>query len=241
MSETIRLNKYLSLCGAASRRKADELLAAGRVAVNGTVVRELGVVIDPQSDRVAVDGAAVRPPRRFSYALFHKPAGYLCSNGDPGGRPTIYDILPPRLRTLKYVGRLDADSEGLLLLTDDGALIERLTHPRYRIVRTYLAWVDGPLLPRELAPIIKGMYHQGEQYQPAHVRIVREDGDAVLLEFKITEGKKREVRQLCRAIGHAVLRLQRISFGPLSLGQLPPGRTRPLQAAELSHLLRSVA
>ncbi|HTY07524.1 MAG TPA: pseudouridine synthase [Candidatus Edwardsbacteria bacterium] len=240
MSEPIRLNKYLSLCGAASRRKADLLIAAGRVAVNGAVQRELGAAVDPGSDRVTVDGAAVRPPRRFSYLLFHKPAGYLCSNGDPQGRPTIYDLLPPRLQALKYVGRLDADSEGLLLLSDDGALIERLTHPRYRIVRSYLAWVDGPLLERELEPIAKGMYHQGEHYQPARVRIVRQNkGGDVLLEFRITEGKKREVRQLCRAIGHHVLRLKRIGFGPLRLGELPPGETRPLLPGELAQLTRT--
>jgi 23S rRNA pseudouridine2605 synthase len=240
MEAKIRLNKYLSQAGVASRRKADELISSGRVTVNGAVITELGSGIGPGA-AVTVDGRKVRAPSVFRYHMFNKPAGYLCSNGDPEGRPTIYDLLPPRLHSLKYVGRLDADSEGLLLLTDDGGLIERLTHPKYRIVRTYLAWVDGPLLPRELAPIIKGMYHQGEQYQPAHVRVVRGDGDAVLLEFKITEGKKREVRQLCRAIGHSVLRLQRTSFGPLSLGALPPGKTRPLQAAELSHLLRSVS
>jgi len=237
MSERIRLNKFLSLCGVCSRRNADALIAAGRVAVNGKTSRALGVVIDPQTDRLAVDGEAVRPPQRFSYVLFHKPAGCLCSNGDPQGRPTIYDILPPGLRTLKYVGRLDADSEGLLLLTDDGALIERLTHPRFRIVRTYLAWVDGPLLERELAPIAKGLYHQGEHYQPARVRVVRENkGGDVLLEFRLTEGKKREVRQLCRAIGHDVLRLQRIGFGPVRLGALGPGQVRELTRHEVSLL-----
>ena len=172
MDDCIRLNKYLSLCGVCSRRNADEFIASGRVTVNGAIQRELGALVASRSDRVTVDGEAVRPPRRFSYALFHKPAGYLCSRGDPQGRPTIYDLLPPDLRPLKYVGRLDADSEGLLLLTDDGALIERLTHPRFRIVRTYLAWVDGPLLEHELAPISKGLYHQGEHYQPARVRVV---------------------------------------------------------------------
>ena len=233
-SGPIRLNRYLSQCGVASRRKADELIAAGRVAVNGLVIAEPGINIDPRTDRVSVDGRAVSAPRRLRYLLFHKPAGYLCSKGDPFGRPTIYDILPPQAHDLKYVGRLDADSEGLLLLTDDGALIERLTHPRFHLERVYLAWVRGPVTERDLRPLEQGITFQGERYQPAQVRIVREQPDgAVLLEFRIAEGKKREVRMMCRAIGRTVIRLLRTAFGPLRLGDLAPGLYRSFTRSEI--------
>lgn len=236
---TLRLNRYLSLCGVASRRKADQLIAAGRVALNGRAVAEPGVCVDPRADRVAVDGRAVSAPGRYRYFLFHKPAGCLCSNGDPFGRPTIYDILPPEFRALKYVGRLDADSEGLLLLTDDGALIERLTHPRFRLVRVYLAWVRGPVTERDLQPLKQGISFQGERYQPAKVSVIREQPDgAVLLEFRIAEGRKREVRMMCRAIGQTVIRLLRTSFGPVCLDDLPEGKTRPLTGEEVARLAR---
>lgn len=238
----IRLNRFLSLCGAASRRGADRLIAAGRVTVDGCAVAGLGAVVDPVRQRIAVDGHPLSAPRRFSYVLFHKPAGCLCSQGDPQGRPTIYDRLPPACAHLKYAGRLDADSEGLLLLTDDGALIESLTHPRAGIQRTYLAWVDGPAAERDLRPLGGGIEYDGVRYGPARVRIMRREPDsATLLEFRIAEGKKREVRLLCRAVGLNVIRLRRTAFGPLRLGDLPPGRTRRLSGDELSRLRAAVA
>ncbi|MRR09769.1 rRNA pseudouridine synthase [bacterium] len=238
----MRLNRFLSLCGAASRRGADGLIAAGRVTVDGAVVGSLGAVVDPARQRVAVDGRPLSAPRRFGYLLFHKPAGCLCSRGDPQGRPTIYELLPPDCAHLKYAGRLDADSEGLLLLTDDGALIEALTHPRAGIERTYLAWVDGPVAERDLRPLAAGIEYDGVRYGPAGVRIMRREPDgAALLEFSIAEGKKREVRLLCRAVGLAVTRLRRTAFGPLSLGDLAPGRTRRLTGIELSRLRSAVA
>jgi 23S rRNA pseudouridine2605 synthase len=234
--EKIRLNRFLSLCGVSSRRSADTLIAAGRARINGQPAAALGALVDPSRDMVTVDGRAVALPRRFRCVAFHKPAGYLCSRNDPHGRPVIYDILPPECRGLKYVGRLDADSEGLLLLTDDGGLIERLAHPRFLIGRTYRAWVSGAVSPTELRPLAHGIEFMGERYQPARTRIIARDTDATLLEFRITEGKKREVRQLCRAIGHQVLRLQRTAFGPIVLGNLPAGRVRELTTDELLRL-----
>ncbi|MCU0607848.1 MAG: rRNA pseudouridine synthase [Candidatus Edwardsbacteria bacterium] len=238
----IRLNRFLSLCGAASRRGADALIAAGRVTVDGAVVGSLGAVVDPARQRVAVDGRPLAAPRHYRYVLFHKPAGCLCTRGDPQGRPTIYDRLPPDCAALKYAGRLDADSEGLLLLTDDGALIEALTHPRAGIERTYLAWVDGPVSRHDLKPLARGVEFLGVRYNAAGVRLLREEpGGASLLELRITEGKKREVRLLCRAVGLTVTRLRRTAFGPLSLGDLAPGRTRRLTGDELSRLRQAVA
>ena len=234
----IRLNRFLSQCGASSRRGADALIAAGRVRLNGRTVSVMGELVDPDRDTVAVDGRLLSAPRRPRYVLFHKPAGCLCSRSDPGGRPTIYDVLPPHCRALKYAGRLDADSEGLLLLTDDGGLIQRLTHPRHRIERIYLAWVDGPVDPDALAPLARGAEFMGVRYAPARVRVIGRDGGATLLEFRIAEGKKREVRQLCRSLGRRVQRLLRTSFGPLALGGLPPGSIRDLTTGELAGLVR---
>lgn len=233
-----RLNRYLSRCGLASRRKADELIAAGRVSVDGSAVRELGFTIDPERSAVTVDGKPVRPPARFKYYAFNKPAGYLCSRGDPFGRPTIYDLLPKSLQDMKYVGRLDQDTEGLLLLTDDGTLIQRLTHPKHGIRRVYLTTVRGRISDAELAPLRRGIELDGERYQPAAVSIFKAGAANGLtrLQVEIAEGKKREVKMLFRAIGRQVAALTRVRFGPIELGGLPPGKFRPLTGQELSQV-----
>ncbi len=238
MGKPERLNRYLSRCGLASRRKADELIASGRVAVDGQAVGELGRTIDPLRASVTVDGKPVRPPARFRYYAFNKPAGYLCSRGDPYGRPTIYELLPSGLRTLKYVGRLDFDTEGLLLMTDDGGLIEKLTHPKHGLVRVYLAGIAGTLSDGDLAPLRRGVSFQGESYRPARARLVspRGAGRGSVVRVEISEGKKREVRMLFRAVGRQVLWLRRLEFGPVSLGALPPGGHRPLDGRELDML-----
>jgi 23S rRNA pseudouridine2605 synthase len=238
MAAKERLNKFLSRCGLASRRGADELIAAGRVSVDGRVVRELGISIDPARSKVAVDGKTVRPPAGFGYHAFNKPAGYLCSRGDPFGRPTIYDLLPEELRGLKYVGRLDQDTEGLLLLTDDGDLIERLTHPRHGLVRAYLARLSGEISDPELRPLRRGVSFEGEVYQPARVRLLEggSGGGDALVSVEISEGRKREVKMMFRAIGRRVEWLRRVSFGPIELGGLPPGEVRQLTDNELSSL-----
>jgi pseudouridine synthase len=168
--------------------------------------------------------------------MLNKPPGYLCSKSDPFGRPTIYDLLPEELRGLKYVGRLDQDTEGLLLLTDDGDLIERLTHPRHGLKRVYLAHVSGPLMDRDLRPLRLGVSFEEEAYRPAFVRILRPGRDGTELEIGIVEGKKREVRMMFRAIGRDVERLRRIRFGPIELGDLPIGGIRCLSPKELSSL-----
>jgi pseudouridine synthase len=236
MGNPERLNRFLSRCGLASRRKADELIAAGRVSVDGQVVRELGRTLDPESARVAVDGKPVRPPARFRHYAFNKPAGCLCSRGDPYGRPTIYHLLPESLQGLKYVGRLDFDTEGLLLLTDDGCLIERLTHPKYGLKRTYLALVQGSLADSDLAPLRRGITFEGHSYRPAEAMVLRRSPAESEVRVEIREGQKREVRMMFRALGRRVLRLRRVDFGPVSLGSLQPGGFRPLSARELACL-----
>jgi 23S rRNA pseudouridine2605 synthase len=237
--KTERLNRYLSRCGLASRRKADELIAAGRVSVDGKVVRVMGLTIDPERARVAVDGKTVKPPDRFRYFAFNKPAGYLCSRGDPYGRPTIYDLLPRDLKDLKYVGRLDLDTEGLLLLTDDGCLIEKLTHPKYGLKRTYLAIVQGSLAEPDLAPLRRGIAFEGHSYRPAAAMVLRRSPTESEVRVEIREGQKREVRMMFRALGRMVLRLKRIRFGPIELRGLGPGKTSSLSPEEVSALKKS--
>ena len=238
-NNAVRLNRYLSLCGIASRRGADGLITAGRVSVDGRVVRELGISVDPERSNVLVDGKPVRPPDQFQYWAYNKPDGCLCSRGDPYGRPTIYDLLPPQLQGLKYVGRLDQDTQGLLLLTDDGGLIQRLTHPKHGIRRVYLASVRGRISDSELAPIRNGLEFQGERYQPAIAKILKADpGGGTLVRVEIAEGRKREVKMLFRAIGRHVERLHRLEFGPIKLGGLPPGGLRRLTGLELARLTK---
>lgn len=241
MPTTERLNRFLSRCGLASRRKADELIAAGRVSVDGQVVREMGLTIDPERAKVAVDGKTVKPPDRFRYFVFYKPAGYLCSRGDPYGRPTIYDLLPSNLKDLKYVGRLDFDTEGLLLLSDDGGLIERLTHPRYGLKRTYIALVQGSLADSDLTPLRQEIIYEGHSYRPAVAAILRRSPNDTEVKVEIREGKKREVRMMFRALGRRVLHLIRTRFGPIELGSLTPGEVRRLSAEEISALKKSPA
>ena len=239
MSETkARLNKYLSMCGAASRRKADEMISRGQVRVNDKVVDKLGTVIDIYNDIVTVGGKILRLPQRAGYFIFNKPAGCLCSKSDPEGRKTIYDLLPGNMRKLKYVGRLDKDTEGLLLLTDDGDMIEYLTHPRNEVPRTYHALVRWILRDSDVEPLRKGVDYLGESYDPAQVKILSIDRpkNNTLLEITIKEGKKREVRMMLRALNLHVDHLKRVAFGPLRLDNTPVGQSRPCKPNELERL-----
>lgn len=239
MSETkARLNKYLSMCGAASRRKADEMITRGQVRVNDKVVDKLGTVIDIYNDIVTVGGKILRLPQRAGYYIFNKPVGCLCSKGDPEGRKTIYDLLPGNMRKLKYVGRLDKDTEGLLLLTDDGDMIEYLTHPRNEVPRTYHALVRWILRDTDVEPLRKGVEYLGESYNPAQVKILSIDRSKnnTLLEITIKEGKKREVRMMLRSLNLHVDHLKRVAFGPLRLDQTPVGQYRPCKPNELERL-----
>ncbi len=236
-----RLQKVLARAGVASRRKAEALIAAGRVRVNGEVVRQLGTKVDPHRDRIEVDGRPVRLPRRHTYLLLHKPMGVVTTLRDPQGRPTVADLIRGVEARVFPVGRLDQDTEGLLLLTDDGELAYRLTHPRYGVEKVYHALVRG----RPSAATLErwrrgGIVVEGRPSAPAQVRVLRTVREGTWLEIVLHEGRKRQVRRVAAALGHPVLYLKRVRLGPLTLGRLPRGRWRPLSRREVRALRRAV-
>jgi len=197
---------------------------------------EPGAQADPEHERVAVDGRplpAATPPR---YMLLHKPRGYVTSRRDPEGRPVVVDLLPPDAGRLFPVGRLDYDAEGLLLLTDDGALANRLLHPRYEIPRVYEVEVSGQVTGADLARWRKGAVLADGPAVPRAVRLLRGGARSTWLSVTFAEGRNREVKRYCQAMGHRVERLRRVEFGPLRLGPLPAGGCRPLTAAEIDRL-----
>jgi 23S rRNA pseudouridine2605 synthase len=237
---TLRLNKILAQAGLTSRRGADRLIAAGRVAVNGRVVREAGALADPARDRITVDDRPLPGRRAHRYVLLHKPAGYLSARSDPRGRPVVTDLVADGAR-LYPVGRLDADVEGLLLLTNDGALTHRLLHPRYALPRVYEAEVVGRVGRRDLGRWRAGVVLDDGPARPLDVRLLASGEGRSRLRLTFTEGRKHEVKRYCRALGHPVRRLRRIAFGPLRLGELPPGAARELGADELRRLRAAAA
>lgn len=240
-----RLQKVLAHAGVASRRHAEELISAGAVTVNGTVVRELGTRVDPRHDEVRVRGALVRPAAASLYILLNKPAGVVTTAHDPQGRRTVLELLPREWRDQRVypVGRLDRDTEGLLLLTDDGALALRLTHPRYGLGKEYAALVAGRPSDATLRDLARGMALPGEERPTAPARVWQEQtaGDATWVGIELHEGRNRQVRRMFEAVGHPVLRLRRVRVGPLALGALPPGESRLLTPAEVGRLRHAVS
>jgi len=232
----MRLAKYLAHAGVASRRAAEQIIRAGRVTVDGEVVLDPARDVDG-SRPVAVDGRVVEPPRdRVVYAV-HKPAGVVSTARDTHGRPTVVDLVAEPGRRLYPVGRLDADTTGLLLLTDDGELAARLTHPRYEVPKVYVAEVGGgPISERALRALREGVELEDGRTAPAKVRRLRGN----VIELTLREGRKRQVRRMCAHVGHPVKRLKRVAIGPLRLGDLPEGAARRLTDAEVRSL-RDVA
>lgn len=234
-----RLQKLLAAAGYGSRRSAETLIVAGRVTVDGRPAT-LGQSADPTSQRIAVDGRPLPPPAAAAVWMLHKPRGYLVSAKDPHGRRTIYDLLPRDApRGLRYVGRLDWESEGLLLLTTDGELAHRLTHPRYEVWKTYVAEIEGAASEDGLERLRRGIELDDGPAAPARVERVdnaRIPRGCSLLRIAVREGKNREVRRMLAAIGHEVTRLIRIELGGVRLGDLPIGASRPLTAAEEARL-----
>jgi pseudouridine synthase len=231
----MRLQRFLADCGAASRRAGETLIRTGRVAVNGRIVRELGVKVDPAADEVCLDGSPVKLQRKHHIAL-HKPAGYLCTRLDPQARHVVTDLLPREWRHLYPVGRLDYNTEGLLFLTNDGEFCLRLTHPRFGVAKTYQATVAGRVAHAVLAQMTHGVVHQGERLQAARARLLSANASHSVVELELAEGRKREVRRLFESQGLVVERLVRTRIGPIRLGQLLPGRWRVLTPAELEAL-----
>jgi pseudouridine synthase len=245
MSE--RLQKILSAAGIASRRAAEVLIQEGRVTVNGQTVTELGTKADPDVDEVRVDGRRVKPVQRRRYILLYKPRGYITSRSDPQQRPTVIDLLEKGgVREYVYpVGRLDYDSEGLLILTSDGELAARLTHPRHGVPREYHARVRGVPDRHELERLSRGIVIEGRRTAPAQVTIAKviegEGGRDAILSFVIREGRNRQVRDMCDAIGHPVVRLRRVRIGPISDDRIRPGEFRDLTPREIAALKRTPA
>jgi 23S rRNA pseudouridine2605 synthase len=235
MTEGVRLQKYLARAGVASRRQAEELIRAGRVRLNGAVVTEMGTKIRPGEDRVTVDRRDVEPAPALWIAL-HKPRGVVSTRRDPQGRRTVYDLLPPTHRRLFHVGRLDLDSEGLLLLTNDGENAHRLLHPRYGAARVYDVEVEGRPDPETLDRLKRGVTLEDGLARAHDVRALRAPAGAGRLRLTLREGRKREVRRMLEAVGHPVVRLRRVQYGPVRLGDLPVGAWRPLATAELAAL-----
>lgn len=237
----MRINKFISLCGIASRRAADTLIADGKVMVNGEVISDLGHQVDEDKDQVVVDGVRARLPKKCTTIMFHKPAGCVCTKDDPQGRQTVYDYLPPGYHTLKYVGRLDLQSRGLILFTDDGELLHRLTHPSYEIPRSYFVWTDRPLSEHAAQRLVDGVDIREEEAEEEEIAfatdIYLEKGFAELV---LTEGKNREIRRMMRAVGYEIRDLKRVSYCRLQLGDLPAGEFRELTADEMNKLRQAV-
>ncbi len=231
----MRLNKYLARCGVTSRRKADDLIAAGRVAVNGQRVTELGARVDPDTDRVAVDGEEVSLPQSRVYFLLHKPEHVICTTDDPRDRRTAVDLIETQ-RRIYPVGRLDYDTTGVLLLTDDGALTQRLTHPSNEVPRTYEAAYRGTL-PADAADRLKRGVDIGEEY-PAEgeLEILWEKGVTGAAHLTLHTGRYHEVKRIFEELGCRVTNLHRIRFAGLSCGQLAPGEYRELTSREIQTL-----
>ena len=232
----IRLQKYLALCGAASRRASEKLISDGHVQVNGITVREMGIQIDETKDQVALDGRILRPESRKHYLAYNKPIGEVTTVSDPEGRATVMDKFRDYPVRLFPVGRLDYDSEGLLLLTNDGDMMNRLLHPSHEVDKVYWIKVSNQVTDDEIRRLRRGVMIDGRLTSPAQVRLIRrETFDSVLI-ITIHEGRNRQVRKMIEAVGHQVVHLKRIGFGPVSLDDLPSGYWRPLTESELEKL-----
>lgn len=234
--QLVRLQKVLAAAGVGSRRHCELLIAAGRVSVDGSVVDQLGARVDPASAVVAVDGVRVIVRSDLVYLALNKPRGVLSAMSDDRGRPTVADLVADRPERLFHVGRLDADSEGLLLLTNDGDLANLLMHPSHGVVKTYLVEVPGPLDRDVGRTLLKGIDLEDGPVRLDSFRVVQADGNRVLVEVKLHEGRKHIVRRTLDAVGHPVSRLVRTAIGPLQLGTLRPGSVRELTGPEIGAL-----
>ena len=241
----IRLQKILSMAGLASRRAAETLISQGRVTVNGRTVGEPGSKADPAADDIRVDGRRVKRAEPLRYLLLNKPRGYVTTRADPSRRPTVIDLLREVREYVYPVGRLDYESNGLLLLTNDGDLAAGLTHPRHGLEREYEAWVLGQPDAHDVERLRGGVLIDGRRTAPATVSIAHhgrgKHARQTLLSITIREGRNRQVRRMCEAIGHPVESLTRVRIGPIRDTALPPGRFRDLTADEVRRLKAAVA
>ena len=239
MGEIVRLQKYIAMCGKASRRGAEQMITDGRVRVNGERVVQLGTKVEIGADTVAVDGVELTAVKKKYYIMLNKPAGYLSTVSDDFDRPTVIDLLSEEIKTRIFpVGRLDYETEGLLLMTNDGDFAYRVTHPKFELGKTYVATVGAGLTIAGLNKLRRGVRLEEFKTSPAEVELLNSDAKKAVVKITIHEGKNRQVRRMFEAIGCRVLDLKRISIGRVELGNLPEGRWRYLTSHEISYLMR---
>jgi len=232
MDKKIRLQKYMAQCGIASRRHSEELILAGRVKVNGKTVTQMGFRVSEQ-DRVEVDGKLIKKEEKLVYIMLNKPSGYVSTVSDPEGRKTVLDLIDGVKERIFPVGRLDYDTTGLLILTNDGDFAFENTHPGHEIKKTYIAEVQGMPSDKALEALKKGVVLDGKKTAPAVVEVVDKKSKATVLKIIIHEGRNRQVRRMCEAVGHPVLKFKRTAIGRLTLGDLKPGEWRYLSSKEI--------
>lgn len=230
----MRINKYIAASGICSRRKADVLVDQGKVSVNGQVLMEKGYEVKP-GDRVEVEGRVLESSSKKYYYLVNKPVGYVTTVSDPEGRPTVVELVPDTGERLFPVGRLDINTSGLLIITNDGDLTNRLTHPSHELTKTYLARVEGIMGIKEAKMMEKGIRLKEFTTAPAKVKLIRHNKNSTLVEISIHEGKNRQVRRMFKAIGHPVMELERIAIGNIN-SRLPEGGCRKLNPNEVKYL-----
>ncbi len=233
----VRLQKFISEAGVASRREGEKLILAGRVVVDGQVARLLGTKIDPAKNEVSLDGRPLRPLAKRFVAL-NKPAKFLCTRRDTHERRTVFDLLPADWGHLFTIGRLDADSEGLILLTNDGEFCQKVAHPSHGLLKTYRVTLAKRLETDALKQLTSGLRDKGEFLKAKRARLLSANNTRSEAELVLAEGKNREVRRMFKALGYRVLRLQRVTVGPVKLGELPLGRWRLLNRAEIASCLK---
>ena len=231
----MRINKYLAECGLGSRRKVESLILDGLVSVNGKVITSLAFSVGDK-DEVVYNGQKLTPNKEFSYIMLHKPKGYITSTSDDRGRKTVMDLLPPQFKNLKPVGRLDYDSEGLLILTDDGDLAFNLTHPSHEVGKTYVVKIEGKISEGELAVLRAGVVIEGQRLNKCKVKKLEEKDRITKLEITIFEGKNREIRKMLEAVGYKVIFLKRTHIGLLKLLGVDRGKYRLLSSEEIAYL-----
>ncbi len=236
----MRLNRFLALCGLGSRRKCEELISQGLVAVNGSAVSEPSLQVLADEDRVTVGGETVLPPRKHVYIMLNKPKGIVTTTSDPQSRRTVISFLPPNLQGIPHVGRLDKNSEGLLVFTTDGDVAFRMTHPRHGVPRFYRVELSTPFPGSKLKDLVSGTSDRGEHLSVSKARLSGRDKKSKRLDMVLGTGKKREIRRLLSAFGFKVTRILRYGFGPLRLGDLASGAIRPLTAGEVAKLKKDL-
>ena len=232
----VRLQKFLAEAGVASRRASERIIFEGRVTVNGAVTAEFGTKIDPDHDKITVDGRLLKPKRKLYLAL-NKPPGYICTRRDPESRKILSELLPADWSNLVPVGRLDCQSEGLIFLTNDGDFCLKLTHPRYGVRKKYRVTLEGRVDDELTARLIKGVVHLGEKLKAERARVLASGQGTTLLEIELAEGKNRELRRMFEVFERRVIKLQRTQIGPIKLGELRIGRWRTLTDTEIKSLL----